>query len=767
MKNSLITFSAIVGTPTKEECYNFLKSQKDNGISSAMIYPRSGCEVEYLSEEWFDTVGYFIEAAEHLEMTLWLYDDFNWPSGDAGGKVTKLEKFRSKSIITEGENIGEISSASKHNTSVFEEKSFPDLLSDEATDYFIEVTHEEYRKRFGEYFGTIIKGIFTDEPSFAYTCEGTKCPWYEGIELDYKNTFLRDYRDDLHNSKEIFKINSYKLASDKFNKCFIKKLSTWCMDNGILMTGHLMSDSDPYSAVKFNGDFLTNLSEFNLPGIDNIETNFKSDILLNLLASAEYASNANGACAELFALGPADMTYAKKRCMIYLCAAFKITHYFLTIAHMDMRGNAFIKDYFTLCTEDQPDFKGMKQLSKEADFASELAKKDYVPDVYVLYPTEISIKNIGIKLNHSFYFKLLNMLSKNQIQWKFVNSKEECHGLPLIEFGSEYQYYLDGKLYNDCEQLCSALNSSRYVTNENGNTPDGLFVRKYDDGEILVLNLFAPSGVYIVNGTKYYLEEFGVIYTGIASEHCEYDIISNNKINFNVKYCTDNMVRAMYINSQKNAKLVCDTQMKVRFAVRNDAKLQLDGAEINCSIVNSELLTTGLRKLYSVSDEICISEGTHTLTSDNDLKYLPSVFIIGDFAQKSIGGEICKTELSSRKNTYTVGEYFQSYGKVEFICETEIPMESSAIILSGTNLLTDIYINDEFIDSKCFGDYNYVISDRFKEKKVLLKIVQYSSIGPIFGDDEYYSKNSEAVLWKNAPYITRTDFGFSDIKFIK
>ena len=35
-----------------------------------------------------------------------------------------------------------------------------------------------------------------------------------------------------------------------------------------------MSDSTPYSAVKFNGDFLTNLSEFNLPGIDNIETNF-------------------------------------------------------------------------------------------------------------------------------------------------------------------------------------------------------------------------------------------------------------------------------------------------------------------------------------------------------------------------------------------------------------------------------------------------------------------------------------------------------------
>ena len=125
MKNSLITFSAIVGKPTKQECFDYLYSLKDNGINAAMLYPRSGCEIEYLSEEWFTTIEHLICAAKDLDMEIWLYDDFNWPSGDACGKVTETEKFRSKSIFTEVEYIGQTSTSSKHNTTVFYERLFP------------------------------------------------------------------------------------------------------------------------------------------------------------------------------------------------------------------------------------------------------------------------------------------------------------------------------------------------------------------------------------------------------------------------------------------------------------------------------------------------------------------------------------------------------------------------------------------------------------------------------------------------------------------
>lgn len=175
--NPLITMSALTGKPTKQKIFEYLKILRDNGIEQVMVYPRSGCEIEYLGEEWFDTIASFIYVAKEMNMDLWLYDDFNWPSGDAKGRITAIEQFRLKSIKTRGDEIGRISSKSLHNSELFGEKFFPNLLSEEAVDYFIKCTHEKYYEHFGEYFGNVIKGIFTDEPAIGYCCGENAIPY--------------------------------------------------------------------------------------------------------------------------------------------------------------------------------------------------------------------------------------------------------------------------------------------------------------------------------------------------------------------------------------------------------------------------------------------------------------------------------------------------------------------------------------------------------------------------------------------------------------
>ena len=55
-----------------------------------------------------------------------------------------------------------------------------------------------------------------------------------------------------------------------------------------------------------------------MPGIDEITTNFEDMCEMALFGACEYASNKNGAMAELFALGPCDLTFAKRKCMLYL-----------------------------------------------------------------------------------------------------------------------------------------------------------------------------------------------------------------------------------------------------------------------------------------------------------------------------------------------------------------------------------------------------------------------------------------------------------------
>ena len=170
--------------------------------------------------------------------------------------------------------------------------------------------------------------------------------------------------------KDSFYRNVIEVVSERFNKCYVSKIASWCKEHGLIMTGHLMCDNDPFGATKHGGRFLKNLSTFGMPGIDEIESSFANQSELTLFGACEYARGENGAMAELFALGPCDISYAKRKCMLYLASAFKIDHYFLAISHFDMRGNLLVKDYFNNFNTDQPDFEGMRLLVKEAEKAA-------------------------------------------------------------------------------------------------------------------------------------------------------------------------------------------------------------------------------------------------------------------------------------------------------------------------------------------------------------------------------------------------------------
>ncbi|MBO5262149.1 MAG: hypothetical protein J6B45_03795 [Clostridia bacterium] len=746
MKSPLITMSAVTGKPSKADIYKYLRGLKENGIEQAMLYPRSGCEIEYLSEDWFNTIGDFIACAEELNMYIWLYDDFNWPSGDAGGRVTAKEKFRLKAIVTKGEGAGEISYKSRHNSGLFGEKFFPNLLSPEAVDYFIETTHEEYYKRFGKYFGTVIKGMFTDEPSIGYCCEENSISYYDGMEKDYQKATGRDFHSDMLSCYESFYYNCTDLISKRFKSAYIEKLANWCRSHGILMTGHFMCDNDPVGAVKHGGDFLGNLSSISLPGIDEICTDVKEKSIFSLLGSIEYARKENGAMAELFALGPCSMSYAKKRLMLYLCAAFKVDHYFLAVSHMDMRGNKFITDFFNNFNTDQPDFEGIRLLAKEAKELAKLSKKDYTPNVYVRFPFEQCAKNITGSFDTKVYHDLLYELTYNQVQWKLIN-KESPDGIPVIEITKDGNITLDSEPYN-----IRKIKHEKIVTDQNGDTPYGIFVRKYDDGTFIALNLFAQADTYFVKGKPVWFDENSVI-TDCKSEQYQKEDINAK---YDIRYHNLNMIRTVMLSPDKASIIQCDCDKNVILAIRNDDIACLDGTEI-WGEYRDGILSDGMKKLYKMSGDVWIKQGNHTLSCKKDYKYLPSVFLLGDFA---CSVENNKLYIGNRQSSYTVGEKIYDYGKVELISKVKIPKGAAAIELCGTELYTKVYLDGALIDEKIASPYIFKISSDLWGKTVELKIVQFTNISPIFGNIKYWEENAQDIGWRGTPIPHPQHIGF-------
>lgn len=70
------------------EINNQIMEMADKGVGGFFICPRQGLTIPYLSDEWFRKVKFAVETAKKFQLDVWLYDEYPYPSGIAGGEVT-------------------------------------------------------------------------------------------------------------------------------------------------------------------------------------------------------------------------------------------------------------------------------------------------------------------------------------------------------------------------------------------------------------------------------------------------------------------------------------------------------------------------------------------------------------------------------------------------------------------------------------------------------------------------------------------------------
>ena len=138
------------------------------------------------------------------------------------------------------------------------------------------------------------------------------------------------------------------------------------------------------------------------------------------------------------------------------------------------------------------------------------------------------------------------------------------------EFGN-IQYCFNGIVTTDVEKICALLPKSITVTDANGNIPHGFFVRRFNDNTCIVLNLYGKSQICKVNGKDVEFDEHGLFISTMPQKSVLHSKKEKIFPTFHVNYCNDNMIRAMYINSQTISKIDADSEYEVCFAVRKDS----------------------------------------------------------------------------------------------------------------------------------------------------------------------------------------------------
>ena len=79
---------------TPDEIRAQIRVFHEMGLGGFFMHSRTGLATPYLGPEWFDCVRAAVDEAKKLGMQPWMYDEDRWPSGAAGGIVTRNPRYR-------------------------------------------------------------------------------------------------------------------------------------------------------------------------------------------------------------------------------------------------------------------------------------------------------------------------------------------------------------------------------------------------------------------------------------------------------------------------------------------------------------------------------------------------------------------------------------------------------------------------------------------------------------------------------------------------
>jgi hypothetical protein len=707
---------ALTGKPSREWVHDRLLELRQGGIEQFMLYPRSGCELEYLSEEYFAACENFIQEAQSLGFSsLWLYDEFNWPSGQCGGRVQAANPDFGLQLLQ-----CVPTAAGEWECTVTIDPRYPNLLNAKAMEYFMQLTHEAYAKRFGSLFGIFIKGVFTDEPSPGYGAnyfkdqQGVrKIPYYPEFEAEYEAFHHVPFRQDLSNPQ--FAERCQRVVAERFRKNYFDRLRSWCEKHKLILTGHLMSEWAMRPARNHNGDPLLAITGFGMPGCDDIFTRPTiKDFEWLTLGTVQYGirKRQNGGIAELFAYGPADMPLSRMNAMFYLTALFGVNHYFLAVSQLDFRGNIGKYAWFNPYSADQPWWDNMPLLAESSKKAARLAERKAAPEVGVRYPAEcIEITD------------LLKSLVRRQIPWHLIGTEENCSDEVevIAPYSGGYRLERSGGDYASLNALFDKLETIflRKVTvfDENGNLCNNVFVRVFADGGAFIQDMSdvpASRKIKVLrNGTSVEYELGG---------RCGIELPA-----WEVLRDRDNIFRASFgLDGQFDFELT--EPMRLKFAVRSyhAIEAELDGKKI-VAADSAQWLSKGFQGLYR-GCEISLAAGKHScrkLSGDDIYPFLPSIWIAGDFAVT--GNKLQRDFHDGNGLTMFAGVLTQT-------AMVDIPRNAVGISCDTDELVTELFIDGQSLGTCIDRPFFWSIPAQYRGRRVNIKIRRQTSIAPSFGN---------------------------------
>lgn len=317
-----IVFWSWNGALERNELLRQIAEMDSQGLGGFVIHARAGLRTEYLSDEWFELVGACLDRARELGMSVWIYDEYGWPSGFVGGKLLEAPENRACYLtLTESQRFAPDAYAVfvRKGTSfqrvtaccgaeryycvcLRESDAYADILNPRVVEQFVRETHEKYYARFSDRFGRELAGFFTDEPQYYRYAT----PISRVTEEEYRREWGEELKDGLiwlfvqDPAGYPFRCRYYNLMNRLYTENYYKRLYDWCGAHGCMLTGHSVEETFHFTQMWGGADCASTYDFEHVPGMDNLTLDSPALLSAKLLGSAAAQLGARRCLSETF-----------------------------------------------------------------------------------------------------------------------------------------------------------------------------------------------------------------------------------------------------------------------------------------------------------------------------------------------------------------------------------------------------------------------------------------------------------------------------------
>jgi hypothetical protein len=209
------------------------------------------------------------------------------------------------------------------------DEPYVDMLNPAVTEKFIDITHETYAARVGEFLGTTIPGIFNDEPGFYNNFPDNRggldsrgsVAWTPGLRTYLRSNAGYDLtRDlaalwyDIGPRTTQARVDYHDALSDRYNEAHTVQLATWAQEHDIALISNPLVEEDLGShRLIEGGSWFEMQRHYQLPGMDLISGLNTSVITPKLNSSVAHLFGRERNLAETFGAFGWDLTVEEMR----------------------------------------------------------------------------------------------------------------------------------------------------------------------------------------------------------------------------------------------------------------------------------------------------------------------------------------------------------------------------------------------------------------------------------------------------------------------